>query len=133
MSSILKISDAASIALHAMIMLAEKENKLLSVRDIATKLDISANHLSKVMQRLVKAELVESVKGSGGGFKLYKTPAEVTFFEVYEAIDGKFKPSSCLLNKSLCQHHCIMGGLVSSINNQVETFFKKTKLTDFIK
>lgn len=131
MSSILKISEAASIALHSMIILTQRQNELVSVKDIAAKLDISANHLSKVLQRLVKAELVVSIKGSKGGFKLAKNPEEINFLEIYEAIDGKFKPSTCLLNKPSCTHSCIMGDLTNSINKQVKEFFKNTKLTDF--
>lgn len=131
MSNILKISEAASIALHAMIILAKKQNELVSVKEIASQLEISGNHLSKVLQRLVKAELVVSIKGSKGGFKLAKNPETINFLEIYEAIDGKFKPSTCLLNKPSCQHECIMGSLTNSINKQVEEFFKNTKLTDF--
>ena len=133
MSSILKISEAASIALHSMIILASKQEELVSVKEISSQLEVSANHLSKVLQRLVKEGLVVSIKGSKGGFKLSKNPEEITFLEIYEAIDGKFRPSACLLNKDSCEHTCIMGGLTSSINKQVEEFFRKTKLTDFAK
>ncbi len=135
MSNILKISEASSIALHAMIFIAGNENKLVSVKDISGKLDVSANHLSKVLQRLVKAELVVSIKGYGGGFKLAKPADSINFLEIYEAIDGKFKPSPCLLNRpNSCENSCcIMGDLLKSINTQVEDYFNKTKLTDFIK
>jgi len=132
MSSILKISEAASIALHSMIILAKKWNNLVSVKDIAKQLDISANHLSKVLQRLVKAGLIVSVKGNKGGFKLVKDPQFISFLEIYEAIDGKFNHSTCLLNKQACPQDCIMGDLVCSVNNQVEEFFRKTNLMEFI-
>ena len=132
MSNILKISEAASIALHAMIILTKKQNEIVSVKDIASQLEISGNHLSKVLQRLVKAELVVSIKGNKGGFKLAKNHETINFLEIYEAIDGKFKPSTCLLNKPSCTHTCIMGNLMGSINKQVAEFFQKTKLTDFI-
>lgn len=132
MSNILRISEAASIALHSMIILAQKRNELVSVKDIAGQLEISGNHLSKVLQRLVKADLVISIKGNKGGFKLAKKPEDISFLEIYEAIDGRFKPSTCLLNKASCMHTCIMGGLTNSINKQVEEFFQKTLLADFI-
>ncbi len=134
MSNILKISDASSIALHAMIFIAQKNNELVSVKDISGELDVSANHLSKVLQRLVKADLVISIKGYGGGFKLAKSPADINFLEIYEAIDGRFKPSPCLLSRiESCETKCIMGDLLQSINTQVEDYFHKTKLTDFMK
>ena len=131
MSSVLKISDAASIGLHAMFMLVKKQDELLSVKDIADKLSISANHLSKVMQRLVKAQLVLSIKGNKGGFKLALDPENISFLDIYEAIDGKFCPNSCLLNRQICEHNCLMGDLVSSLNSQVEAYFRNTKLSAY--
>ena len=54
MNSILKISEAASIAIHAMFILASTPDKLFSNKEIATMLDVSENHLAKVLQRLAK-------------------------------------------------------------------------------
>lgn len=133
MGNVLKISEAASLALHAMAIMAKKKEKLVSVKEISDILGVSYNHLSKVLQRLVKAELVISIKGFGGGFKLAKSPDEITFLEIYETIDGKFKPSNCLLNKHECKNECIMGDFLISINKQVEEFFSKTKLSEIAK
>lgn len=129
-NSILKISEAASMALHAMIILAQSD-KLVSVKEISTKLNISANHLSKVMQRLNKAGFIESIKGFNGGFKLAVKPAKVTFLEIYETFDGKLKDSNCLLSNN-CTSNCIFGDLIYSVNKQVRERFAKTKLSDFI-
>lgn len=131
MGNVLKISDAASLGLHAMAIMAKKPNDLVSVKEISESIDVSANHLSKVMQRLVKADLVISIKGFRGGFQLAKRPEEITFLDIYEAIDGRFKPSGCLLNKANCQHQCIMGDFLQSINTQVEDFFSTKRLIDF--
>ncbi len=132
MASVLKISDAATLALHALAIMAKKEDELTSVKEIADDLDVSYNHLSKVLQRLVKAGLVKSIKGCGGGFKLAKKAQDIAFLEVYEAIDGKFTPSNCLLNKEKCLHTCIMGGFISSMNKQVEDFLRQRNITEFL-
>ena len=133
MSSVLRISEASSIALHAMIMLAKNNNRLVSVKDIAAEYNISANHLSKVLQRLVKTNLVVSVKGAKGGFRLAKNPEDISFLEIYEAIDGKINMSECLLGSVGCKNSiCIMGNLIVSVNNQVKLYFEKKKLSDFL-
>lgn len=131
-NSLLKISEAASMALHAMIMLAKNQEKLLSLKVIAKALNVSPNHLSKVMQRLNKAGFIKSIKGFNGGFKLAATPEKVSFLEIYEAFDGKLKCGNCLLTNN-CEKDCIFGDLISSINKQVKDKFKQTKLSDFIK
>lgn len=131
--SLLRISEAASIALHAMMMLAKNNDKLLSVKEISKELDISANHLSKVMQRLNKAGFIESIKGYNGGFRLSVDPEKVTFLEIYELFDGKLQGVDCLLSRDASSCKCIFGGLIASINKQVKEKFESTKLSDFIK
>jgi len=131
--NILKISEAASLGLHAMIILAQNPNRLISVKEISNKLDVSANHLSKVMQRLNKAGFLDSIKGYNGGFKLILNPEDITFLGIYELFDGKLKNSKCLLSTHDCGGECIMGDLISSINMQVKAKFEQTKLSDFIK
>lgn len=131
-NSLLKISEAATIGLHAMIMLAKNQEKLISVNVIAKMLNISANHLSKVMQRLTKAGFIESIKGYNGGFKLAINPEELSFLEIYETFDGKLKCGNCLLTNN-CEKDCIFGDLVSSVNKQVKEKFEQTKLSDFVR
>lgn len=133
MANALKISDAASLALHAMIILAKNPDKLISVKQIATSLDVSANHLSKVMQRLTKAEFIESIKGFNGGFRLMEKPEKVNLLQIYELFDGKLKSDFCLLSHKKCEGECILGDLVSSINKQAKERFENTRLSDFIK
>lgn len=131
-NSLLKISEAATIGLHAMIMLAKNNEKLISLNVIAKSINVSANHLSKVMQRLNKAGFIESIKGYNGGFKLAINPEEISFLEIYETFDGKLKCGNCLLTNN-CEKDCIFGDLISSVNKQVKEKFEQTKLSDFIK
>ncbi len=131
--TILKISEAASLALHSMIILAKNQNRLVSVKEIAQELDVSANHLSKVMQRLNKAGLIDSIKGYNGGFKLIEKPENINFLKIYELIDGKLSDCSCLLSKHHCKGDCILSDLVVSVNKQVRDKFEKTKLSEFVK
>ena len=131
--SILKISEAASLAIHSMVILAQAKGNLVSVKKIATTLEVSANHLSKVLQRLNKAGYIDSIKGNSGGFKLVKDPAKVTFMEIYEIFDGKLKSGSCLLAHKKCKDDCMFGSLIKNVNKQVHEKFKNTKLSDFIK
>lgn len=128
--SVLKISNAAAIGLHAMMILSQNKNRLVSVKEIAAALDVSANHLSKVMQRLNKAGFIDSIKGFSGGFKLIRKAEDITFLEIYELFDGKLKDSNCLLSEKKCHGECAFGDLIFSLNNQVKEKFKKTKLCD---
>lgn len=131
-NSLLKISEAATIGLHAMIMLAKNHEKMLTLTVIAKSINVSPNHLSKVMQRLNKAGFIESIKGYNGGFKLAASPEEISFLEIYETFDGKLKCGNCLLTNN-CEKNCIFGDLIYSVNKQVKDKFEQTKLSNFIR
>ena len=113
MSSILKISEAAALALHSMVFLAANPDKPVPTKEVASELHISEAHLSKVFQRLAKAGLVKSTRGPKGGFVLAKPREEVSLLDVYESIDGKFTPSTCLFDTPIYSgENCILGGLL---------------------
>lgn len=134
MQSVLKISEAASIALHAMTYIAFHDDEPATTKDIANNFGVSANHLSKVLQRLVKANLLKSIKGPLGGFEITKKCEDITFLEIYEAIDGKINTGCCLFGKDLCNcKTCIMGDFLNKTNKNVKEFFGNKRLSDFCK
>jgi Rrf2 family protein len=131
MANMLKISEAASLGLHIMALLAADPDKLLSVREAAGALQVSEAHLAKVMQRLAKAGLVESLRGPRGGFLLARAPEEITLLEVYEAIEGPIVVRNCLFSTRLCDgEHCIFGGMLTSVDAQVKQYLGDTKLSE---
>lgn len=69
MSKIVTLSEAASIALHSMVLIAKSETKL-NVNQISEAIDSSKHHVAKVMQRLAKEDFVASNRGPSGGFVL---------------------------------------------------------------
>lgn len=125
--NLLGMSEAAALALHTVEALAHSPNKPLSTHEIASRLDVSANHLSKVHQRLAKAGIVVSVRGPRGGFKLAKPASETTMMDVFQAIEGSFQPRHCLLGHSFCRRkECIMGGLLRKITSEFQEFLVST-------
>lgn len=130
MTSLLKISEAASLALHTVCFLAQKGEELATTNHIAVTLGVSGAHLSKVLQRMAKAGLVESVRGPSGGWRLARKGADITLLEVYEAIEGRLAPAECLLGSLACGGECMMGDLVRQVNCLVMERLTKTKVSE---
>lgn len=131
MSNLLKISDAASLALHAMVLLAANPGREISTRQIASELRASEAHLSKVLQRLGKVGLVTSTRGPKGGFMLGRKADEITLLDVYEAIDGPLVPNNCLLGTPICGgERCILGDLLETVGGQVGEYLATTTLPE---
>jgi len=132
MTKIVHLSEAASIGLHAMVLIAQSK-KLIKVIEIAEKTGASHNHLSKVMQRLVKDGLVKSTRGPSGGFILNKPLEDITLLDIYQSIEGKINATGCPLDKQVCPFNkCIMGNLVSKMTSDFVSYFSTQTLKQFI-
>ncbi len=95
LGSVIAISEAVSLGVHGMGLLAASGRRL-NARDMAQTLGVSEAHLTKVFQRLARAGLVRSVRGVGGGFELKLAPSQISLMSVYRAIDGPPDPSAAL-------------------------------------
>jgi Rrf2 family protein len=133
MTTMLHISEAASLALHTAAFLAAHHDRLVSTHEIAQTLGVSENHLAKVRQRLSKAGLVDATRGPHGGFRLAKPAEVITLLDIYEAVEGPIRPTSCLLGRhEPCDpSNCIFRGLADSVNRQVLDYFKSVTLAQF--
>jgi len=131
MPKMMKVSEAASLALHAMVLLASNPEKVFSTREIASVLDASEAHLSKVLQRLARCGLVKSNRGPKGGFTLAKSNERITLLEVYEVIEGPLLASNCLLDTPLCGgEKCIFGRLLKDAGERFREYMASTKLSE---
>jgi len=130
MPNVLKISEAASLALHTMAYLAADTAALHATRRIAGDLGVSEAHLAKVLQRLGREGLVKSQRGPGGGFSLARDAATITLLDVYQATEGPLDDPGCLLGRPACGGGCILGGLLEKVTSEVRDYLGKTRLSD---
>lgn len=131
MSTVVHISEAASLAFHSMGLLAKHPSEHLTTKRIARETGASHAHLSKVLQRLAKSGLVKSTPGPRGGFTLAKPADQITLLDVYEAIEGPIEMPSCYLGKKDCLlGSCLFNGFVSSTTAQFRDYLAGKRLTD---
>lgn len=130
MAKMIRISEAAALAMHAMVLMAANPKKPLATSGAAARLHVSGAHLSKVLQRLAKAGLVDSVRGPRGGFIMGRRPGSITLLEVYEAIEGRRDSSGCLFDAPGCAApRCILGGLLEKVDAQLVGYLSATRLS----
>ncbi|MDA3812629.1 MAG: Rrf2 family transcriptional regulator [Candidatus Cloacimonetes bacterium] len=132
MSNLINISEAASLALHGLVLIAKNQPLRMNVKVLAEELNASQTHLAKVFQNLSKAGLVRSLRGPSGGFELNKSAEDITFLEIYEIIDSKIMLGECPLGKNHCVFQsCIFDNELNRISTDIYDTFKKMKLSDF--
>src|SRR3954447_17930378 len=88
----MKLTRASSYALHAVAyMAAQKEGGPVASHVIAEDRGIPERFLLKVLKPLVSAQILRSVKGPNGGYRLAKAASQITMLEVVEAVDGPIR------------------------------------------
>ena len=131
MRTILRISDAAAIALHTADYLAGQAKPLSPAGDIAKALDVSYNHLSKVLQHLTRAGLVLAERGPKGGFALSQAGKKARVRDFITAIDGAPSTRACMLKHKVCLHRdCVLGNFLSETNERFKAVLDR-KISEF--
>jgi Rrf2 family protein len=133
MSKVITISEAASIAIHSMVLIAGAHDHL-NVTQIAERMGSSRHHVAKILQRLVKEGYLRSNRGPAGGFTLNKPAGDVSLLEIYETIEGKLSETSCPLDHPVCPFDkCLMGNIVTKMTREFRKYMEEQKLSNYIK
>ncbi len=87
----MRLQKSTQFALYAVLELAADPERQMSTADIAARYGISAHHLAKVMRRLVRAGLIQSVRGVGGGYRFSGNVRRATLWDVMELFEPDFQ------------------------------------------
>ena len=126
-------SQTVEYALRAVCCLASKAPSSQTTVQIAQQTRVPQAYLSKVLQNLRQAGIVESQRGIGGGIKLVKTPDQLTILEVVNAVDPIRRIRECPLG--LTTHGVRLCPLHRRLDNalaMVEKAFAETTLAEVL-
>lgn len=85
----MQYSVGVEYALHCLVYLIDNpEDSPIGIKELSFFQGVSDTYLSKIFSKLSKAGIVSSVPGVKGGFKLAKSPDEISFWDVIEAVEG---------------------------------------------
>ena len=88
----MRLTRAASYAIHAVVFMAnQKHNRPVASHHIAQARGIPERFLLKVLKPLVSVRVLLSIKGPNGGYRLAKSPNEISLLEILEAVDGPIR------------------------------------------
>lgn len=132
MSKIFNISEAASIGIHCMALIARNKEKL-NVTKLSEMMHFSKHHVAKVMQRLVKVGLLKSNRGPAGGFVLKKDVNEINLLEIYEAIEGEIPIEDCPLGYDDCPFNkCLLDNIANDMIINFRDYLKSRTLGYYV-
>ncbi len=130
------ISTKGRYALRALSDLADHEEGVyVPLKDIAERQNISHKYLESIMLMLVQNNLVEGASGKKGGYKLKKSPQNISLGEVLRITEGGLEPVACISDRNTpceryeeCNTYPIWKGLYDVIND----YLNSKNLTDIM-
>ncbi len=100
----MRVSTRVRYGTRALVELAiHGDDSPLQIEVLATKHNLSARYLAKIVQDLRRAGLVRSVRGAHGGYVLHLPPEKITVLDVWEALEGSIQPVECLNDPDCCE------------------------------
>ncbi|MDZ7716782.1 MAG: Rrf2 family transcriptional regulator [Balneolaceae bacterium] len=129
------LSKACIYGLRSSLFLATYESgTYVSIKEISETLDISFHFLTKILQQLTGAGILESQKGPNGGVRLSKPSSELCLFIIVEAIDGTEIFTECVLGLKGCgtQKPCPMHEKWGKKRDDIQEMLKSTTLLELV-
>ena len=122
---------ASGYALQALAHLPE-DGSFMMAKDLSEQLKLPAPYLAKILQRLARAEILESVRGPKGGFRLSRPSHHITVGEVLIAMEGQGSLDACIMGFPACDcdNPCPMHEAWTAVKAQVESSMTSNTLRD---
>ena len=131
------ISTRGRYALRILVDLAENQKGgYITLKESADRQEISEKYLESIVKDLVKARLVEGLRGKGGGYRLARPADEINVLEVLRSTEGPLIPVACLEEGSrpcLRADACRTLPLWEGLNKVVSEYLGGFTVQDLIK
>jgi len=131
----MRISRSTGYALLAVGYIAQhQEQKIILSQSIAKEYDIPLEYLLKILQQLVRANVLRSKRGPRGGFSLAKSPKKITMLQIVEAVDGPMVSQLNLAEQTHGEKFSVKAEQAyEKAIAQARSVFEKAKLSDLMK
>lgn len=130
------ISNTSKYAIRALIYLElySSPEKKVGIKKIAEELDIPSPFLGKILQVLVKHQLLASSKGPNGGFFLNKPAIDIPVMEIIEIMDGKNILNDCVIRTTPCdpKQPCSMHHKLAPLRIEIKHLFATETIADLV-
>lgn len=129
------LSKFTDYSFRILIYLSNNKKELYTVDELSNNLNISENHIKKIVHSLAKEGYILSLKGRSGGIKLAKPPKDINLGDVLIFCEDFSKIIECKKNSINCTYNsekCLIKNIVKSSTEKFIQEFKKYTLLDVI-
>jgi len=132
----MELTRKGEYAIRGIVFLAKQPaGKVILVSDVAEATGVSQTFLAKIFQSFAKLGLVNSFRGTGGGFVLGRPPSRITLRQVVEAVEGPIMPNRCLSGEGQCsrEDECMVHPVWRKVQGEIASILDSVTLEDLAK
>ncbi|MBO6764855.1 Rrf2 family transcriptional regulator [Maricaulis sp.] len=131
----MKLSTKGRYAVMAMADLAlASQDGPVTLSDIASRQSISLSYLEQLFAKLRRADIVSSIRGPGGGYRLSRKPTEIRISDIIVAVDEPLRATRCSSAKGCLAdgRRCITHDLWDELGRHIYLFLSSITLEDVL-
>jgi Rrf2 family cysteine metabolism transcriptional repressor len=130
----MRLSTRARYALRLMLDISRnaKNDKPVQLREIAQRNKLSKGYLEQLVVSLKNAQLIRSFSGRSGGYRLFKSPEQISLLEIFEATIGPMNVVECVAHPEECMRseYCECRILWELLNRKIVELLADYSLKD---
>lgn len=127
----MRLTTQTDFALRTLMYLTARSGRA-TIAQVAQLFGISAHHVAKVVNLLVRLGYIRSIRGIGGGFELAQLPEELRLGDVIEAVEGNLHLLECIDTDEVCaiQSFCKLKGVLAEAERVQLEYLNSVTLRD---
>ncbi|MGL4608014.1 MAG: RrF2 family transcriptional regulator [Eubacteriaceae bacterium] len=130
----MQLQISTDYAIRIVSYLHKHKGTLITASDLSKILGIKSQYLMKITHKLRKGEILESVQGCNGGFRLLEKGEEISLYKIICIMEGEIRINRCLEDDGYCSRNatdeCKWHKLLCNIQERLIDDFKKAKISD---
>lgn len=128
------LSKMSQTGIKAVIFLCSRKDdrRYPGIKEVAAQINSSEHTVGKILQALVRKQIIKSLKGPSGGFYISDEQQQLRIWNIVEAIDGREAFEGCGLGLSKCSetHPCPIHHSYKEARIQMEEVFRSKRVID---
>ncbi|MBN8550620.1 MAG: Rrf2 family transcriptional regulator [Deltaproteobacteria bacterium] len=127
------LSQTSEYVIRAVAFIAvQTDDKPVAAKELSKHTSIPAHYLSKVLRKLVTANILNATKGHNGGFVLARPAHKVKIIDILSAVESHVPAKHCIFGWRMCNSKdpCILHHRWSAVNDAFQTWARTTTLAD---
>jgi Rrf2 family protein len=110
------------------------KNGPVTLKEMSRRQDVSRKYLGQIINHLLTADILESIRGPQGGYVLSRPPDSIRLGDIIRALDGSVAPSRCVDNPAVCERNakCVTREVWTRVKESVESVIDETTVADLM-